>query len=192
MMPLKRIFVEHRSSIIPLVVVIAVNVLVYALVVYPKGRQQAASVDRAHEALGSRQAAERELAAAHALIEGKSRAKEELATFYDKVLPANLTAARRLTYATLPALAQKANVRLAERSTEIDSSTKKDARLGSLKIRMVLEGDYEHLRQYIYALESDPAFVIIDDVALSQSDPAKPLTLTLGLSAYYRLGANGV
>jgi hypothetical protein len=191
MMPLKRIFVEHRSSIIPLVVVIAVNVLVYALVVYPKGRQQAASVDRAHEALASRQAAERELAAAHALIEGKSRAKEELATFYDKVLPGNLTAARRLTYATLPALADKTNVKLAERTTEVDAN-QKDSRLGRLKIHMVLEGDYEHLRKYIYELESDPAFVIIDDVALSQSDPAKPLTLTLGLSAYYRLGANGV
>jgi hypothetical protein len=191
MMPLKRIFVEHRSSIIPLVVVIAVNVLVYALVVYPKGRQQAASVDRAHEALASRQAAERELAAAHALIEGKSRAKEELATFYDKVLPGNLTAARRLTYATLPALADKTNVKLAERTTEVDAN-RKDSRLGRLKIHMVLEGDYEHLRKYIYELESDPAFVIIDDVALSQSDPAKPLTLTLGLSAYYRLGANGV
>jgi len=98
MMPLKRIFAEHRSSIIPLVAAIAVNVLVYALVVYPKGRQQAASADRAHEAVVSRQAAERELAAAHALIEGKSRATEELATFYDKVLPPDISSARRLTY----------------------------------------------------------------------------------------------
>ena len=34
--------------------------------------------------------------------------------------------------------------------------------------------------------------MIIDDVTLSQTDPTKPLTLTLDLSTYYRLGANGV
>jgi hypothetical protein len=56
---------------------------------------------------------------------------------------------------------------------------------------MLLEGDYEHLRRFIYELETSPAFVIIDDVTLAQNDPEKPLTLTLELSAYYRLGANG-
>ena len=56
---------------------------------------------------------------------------------------------------------------------------------------MVLEGDYASVRQFIYELETTPAFVIIDDVTLAQNDPAKPLTLTLELSAYYRLGANG-
>ena len=39
-----------------------------------------------------------------ALVTGKSRADQELSTFYDKVLPADLSAARRLTYATLPKL----------------------------------------------------------------------------------------
>jgi Tfp pilus assembly protein PilO len=189
---LKRILAEKRAVVIPLAVVIVVNVLVYVLVVYPKGRQQAATVDRANAAASSRQAAERELAGARALVEGKARATQELATFYDKVLPADLTAARHLTYATMPALAQKTNVTLAERRTDPDTAIKKGDRLGRLRIRMMLQGDYEHLRQFIYGLESASAFVIIDDVTLSQSDPAKPLTLTLGLSAYYRLGANGI
>ena len=56
---------------------------------------------------------------------------------------------------------------------------------------MVLQGDYESFRQFIYELESAPEFVIIDDVTLAQNDPTKPLTLTLQLSTYYRLGANG-
>ena len=34
---------------------------------------------------------------------------------------------------------------------------------------MVLQGDYESLRQFIYALESAPEFVIIDDVTLSRA-----------------------
>ena len=56
---------------------------------------------------------------------------------------------------------------------------------------MVLQGDYESLRQFIYELESAPEFVIIDDVTLAQSDADKPLTLSLELSTYYRLGPNG-
>jgi Tfp pilus assembly protein PilO len=68
---------------------------------------------------------------------------------------------------------------------------KRDARVGRWKIRTELQGDYENLRQFIYALESAPEFVIIDDVTLSQNDAGKPLTLTLELSTYFRLGSNG-
>ncbi len=189
---LKRILAEKRSILIPLAAALAVNVLVYALVVYPKGRQEAATVDRANAAAASRQSAEREVAAARALVEGKSRAAQELATFYHDVLPADLTAARRMTYNTLPALAKKTNVTWDQRRTEVDTATQKDERLGRLKISMLLQGDYESLRRFIYELESAPEFVIIDDVTLSQSDATKPLTLTLELSAYYRLGANGL
>ena len=35
-----------------------------------------------------------------------------------------------------------------------------------MTIRMVLQGDYENLRQFIFELESAPEFVIIDDVTL--------------------------
>ena len=55
---------------------------------------------------------------------------------------------------------------------------------------MQFQGDYESFRQFIFALESAPEFVIIDDVTLAQSDASKPLTLTLELSTYFRLGAN--
>jgi Tfp pilus assembly protein PilO len=188
---LKRILVEKRAIVIPLAAVIAANVLVYALIVYPKQRQQAATVDRANAAAVARRTAEREQTAARDLVEGKARAAQELATFYDKVLPADLTAARRMTYTTLPALAKKTNVEWAERRTEVDAA-KKDERLGRLKINMLLQGDYESLRRFIYELESASEFVIIDDVTLSQSDPAKPLSLALELSAYYRLAPNGI
>ncbi len=54
---------------------------------------------------------------------------------------------------------------------------------------MVLQGEYENIRRFVYELETAPEFVIIDDVTLTQADAAKPLTLTLELSTYYRLGA---
>ncbi len=84
---------------------------------------------------------------ARALVAGKTHADEELNAFYEKVLPSDLAAARRLTYASLPALARRTNVKYEERRTEIEEP-EKDARLGHLQIRMVLQSDYERLPQF--------------------------------------------
>lgn len=190
-MPLwKRIVVEKRALIVPLVLGVIGNLAAYALWVYPLGVKSAGAADRAAAAAQSLQGAERELANARALVTGKSRADQELATFFDKVLPADLPSARSLTYSTLPALAKKTNVKLVDRRFEVEK-VEKNARLGLLKVHTAWQCDYESFRQFIYALESASPFVIIDDVSLAQSDPAKPLTLIMELSTYFRLGANG-
>ena len=190
---LQRVFADKRPVIGSIAIILLANLAVFAFAVYPLSRRQAGVAERAAAAAEARKAAEDELAAARALVEGKSRAEEELTTFYEKVLPANMSAARRMTYATLPALARKTNVTFSERRTEIEQSeTAEGGKLGHLSIRMLLEGDYESIRKFIYELESAPEFVIIDDVTLAQSDPARPLSLTVALSAYYRLGSNGI
>jgi hypothetical protein len=186
----KRILVEKRALIVPLVLGLFANAAAYGLWVYPLGVKSEGAADRAVAATQSLHAAERELSAARDLVTGKSRADQELATFFDKVLPADLPSARNLTYATLPALAKKANVKMIDRRFEV-VKPEKNARLGLLKIRTSWQGDYESFRQFIYALESASPFVIIDDVSLAQTDPNKPLTLLLELSTYYRLAANG-
>jgi hypothetical protein len=189
----QRVLREHRQYLWPLAAALLINAAVYAFVVYPLGVKSATAVDRAAAAAGVRAAAERELAAATALVSGKSAADRELATFYQKVLPPSLDAARRLTYAKLPALARKANVKFEERRSDIDQQQQrqKNARLGRLQTRIVLEGGYESLRQLLYELEITPEFLILDDVAVTQPEANKPLTLTLDVSTYYRLGANG-
>jgi hypothetical protein len=186
----KRILIEKRALILPLALGLVGNIAAYGLWVYPLGVKSAGAADRAAAASQSLQAAERELGAARDLVTGKARADQELATFFDKVLPADLPSARNLTYATLPALAKKANVKMIDRRFEI-AKTEKNARLGLLKIHTAWQGDYESFRQFIYALESSSPFVIIDDVALAQADPDRPLTLQMELSTYYRLAANG-
>ena len=186
----RRILVEKRALIIPLALGIVLNIAAYALVVYPLGVRSVGAADRAVAATETLRAAERDVAAARALVMGKSRADEELATFYDKVLPADQTAARRLTYASLPMLARKANVKFLDRHTDVEPLLK-DARLGLLKVRTQFQCDYESFRRFIFELESAPEFVIIDDVTIMQNDPTRPLTLSLQLSTYYRLGANG-
>jgi hypothetical protein len=186
----KRILVEKRSFLIPLALAIVVNLAVYAFVVYPLGVKSAGAADRAAAAAVSLKAAERDQTAARALVSGKSRAEEEITTFYNKVLPSDLIAARRLTYSSLPSLAKKSNVRFERRSFDLDPPLKA-ARVGRLQIRVALQGEWQSFRQFIYELERAPEFVIIDNVTLAQSEPTKPLLFTLELSTYYRLDANG-
>jgi len=186
----RRIFVEKRALIIPVALGVVLNIAAYLFVVRPLALKSAGVADRAIAARQALTLAERDLAAARALVTGTSRADEELATFYEQVLPSDQNSARRLTYLSLYHLARKMNVKFLDRKTEVEPP-KRDARVGRWKIRTELQGDYENLRQFIYALESAPEFVIIDDVTLSQNDATKPLTLTIELSSYYRLDAHG-
>jgi hypothetical protein len=186
----RRIFVEKRVLIIPVALGVILNIAAYLFVVRPLAVKSAGVADRAIAARQALTLAERDLAAARALVTGTSRADEELATFYEQVLPADQNSARRITYLSIYHLARKMNVKFLDRKTEVEAP-KRDARVGRWKIRTELQGDYENLRQFIYALESAPEFVIIDDVTLSQNDAAKPLTLTIELSSYYRLDAHG-
>ena len=188
---LKRIVTEKRGLIVPLVVALLINIGVYGLVVYPLGVKSATAADRAVAAERARVAAERDMASADALVTGKARADQELATFYQKVLPANLDEARRMTYARLPALAKKADMRFTQRHAELDIQLEKTSQLGRVRTLMVLEGSYESVRQFLYELETTPEFIIVDDVSLGQPEPGKPVTLQLEVSTYYRQGPNG-
>src|SRR5712692_1175116 len=100
-----------------------------------------------------------------------------------------------MTYAWVPSLASRANVQTLSRHQEPeerrDRDEQKGSQFGRLKMRVILQGDYEGIRRFLYALETAPQFVIIDDVSLVQAEANKPLTLTLELSTYYRLGADG-
>ena len=191
---LKRIAAEKRPIVLPLAVAILANILAYGFIVYPLSVKSAGAADRAATAQKARQEAEREESLARALVSGKSRADEELSSFYQKVLPADQSAARRMTYATLPALARRTNVRYDERRFNVEDVRSSDpgATLKHLSIRMILQGEYENLREFIYQLESAPDFLIIDDVTLVEGNSEGGLqTLTIELSTYFRQRPNG-
>jgi hypothetical protein len=102
------------------------------------------------------------------------------------VLPSNLDQARRMTYARLPVLARKANMRLTQRQLGKDQELERTSpNLGRLRTQMTLEGGYESVRQFLFELETTPDFIIVDDVSLGQSEANKPVTLTVALSTYY-------
>ena len=186
----KRVISEKRSVVLPLAIAALANAAVYGLVVYPLGVKSAGAANRADVAARTLKAAEEDLANARALVSGKSRAEQELSTFYDKVLPANLAAAVRLTYLPLTNVAKKSNVKLVQRRIET-IGPEKDTRLGRLHIFAALQGDYEAFRHFIYELETAPEFVILDHVSVAQPELGKPLTFTLELSTYYHVTNNG-
>jgi len=185
----RRIIAENRFTVMTLSLALLANLLAYVLIVRPLEAKSTGAADRAGAAENSLRAAEGEMAQSEGLVKGKANADQELDAFYKKVLPSDMTAARRMTYASLPALAKKAGVRYEARTTSIDA-VDREGHLEKMSIRMILEGDYTSLRQFIYALEVAPEFVIIDDVTLVQANGNDPLRLTIDLSTYYRLPPN--
>jgi len=185
----RRIIAENRLTVMTLSLALLANLLAYVLIVRPLEAKSTGAADRAGAADNSLRAAEGEMAQSDGLLKGKANADQELDAFYKKVLPSDMTAARRMTYASLPALAKKAGVRYEARTTSIEA-VDREGHLEKMSIRMILEGDYASLRQFIYALEVAPEFVIIDDVTLVQANGNDPLRLTIDLSTYYRLPPN--
>jgi Tfp pilus assembly protein PilO len=188
---LKRVFAEKRALAIPLFLVLLANILAYVIVVYPLGVKSVGARDRAITAASAVQTAEADQASAKELVSGKARAEQELAMFYGKVLPSDLAAARRVTYARLPTLARKSSVRYQAGTFDVDPDLR-NARLGRLHTRMTLEGSYENIRHFIYDLETSSEFVIVDDVTLAQTETTAPVSATLELSTYYRNRSNGI
>jgi hypothetical protein len=192
----RRIFGEKRGLILALAAGLLANVLVYAFYVRPLAVQAATVADRAAAAADARRAAQREETLARALVEGKSTADEQLNSFYQKVLPADETAAQRMTYASLPAIAGKANVlynsrRWSDEERDKDKELLKNAQLGHLAMRMGLHGDWNDIRSFIYQVENSPSFWVIDAVTLLEGKDNEPLSLTLDLSTYFHQRPSG-
>ena len=182
--PLQRIIREHRRVIIPLAVVLGLNVVVYAAVVYPLGQRVANIEQRDRTAENQLRAAERDFSQANGTLTGKDRATTELATFYNDVLPPDLAGARRLTHLRLAQLARQSDLKFVRATFE--SVSPKESTLTQLKIEMVLSGTYANVRGFIHQLETAPEFVVIDNIELGQGADGGPLGVTLHLSTYYR------
>jgi hypothetical protein len=182
---LSRILQEKRTAVLLLAIGLVGNLLVYVTLVQPRGIRAAGVVDRAAAAARSRTAAVRDEELARGLVTGSSRADDELEVFYGKMLPASRDEARRMLDKNLPAMADETDVRWLKRTSEI-ADVGNDARLGQVTVNMVLQGDYDDLCDFLYAVESAPEFIVVDDVALSEGQANEPLTLIVRLSTFFR------
>ena len=185
---LRRAFDEHRRVFVPLLALLALNIVAYAVLVYPLSQRVANVAQRNEAAARALTAARAEYAQATGTVTGKSRASTELATFYTKVLPPDLPGARRLTYLRLAQLAREAGVQIGHETLEPDSARK--GTLARLKGTMDLVGSYAAIRRFIHELEIAPEFVVLDNVALSEDPGGENLRVQIALSTYYRNAAS--
>lgn len=186
-----RIFREKRALIWPLLLVLAANVVVYALVVYPLSQKVAAGEQEAAAAAAALAAARRDHQNARATVEGKTQADQELKRFYEEILPPDLSGARRITFLPVQQQAMASNLRVERRSS--DPSAVRESTLRKLTQVAVLTGDYRDIRQFIYRLETAPEFLVLENVSLAQNENRSGggVTVTVQIATYYRTGADG-
>jgi Tfp pilus assembly protein PilO len=184
----RRALAEHRRFVVPLVIALAVNVLVYVFFVFPLAQRVANVEQRNQQAGQALTAAQADFAQANGTLTGKDRAATELATFYKDVLPPDLSGARRLTQLRLRQLARESDL-MFDRDQYAEEEVR-DSSLRRLRIRMVLSGDYEDMRTFIHQLEAAPEFVVIDNIELAGgADNSNAQVVTLEMSTYYRNAA---
>jgi hypothetical protein len=186
MMDSSRIFAEKRRLILPIAIAAIVNLAVYAIVIYPRTSSAGMLEQRAQQAAVARARAAADLRDAEAMQTGQNRAAQQLARFYDEVLPQGQEGARRITYRRLAALADESNLDYDRRMMAINKD--RESALEQMDMTMVLEGEYRDVRRFIHALETAPEFVVIDSIGLVQGEKDAPLTLTVKLLTYYKAG----
>jgi hypothetical protein len=186
----RRIFAENRRLIYPLLGVVLVNLALFVAVVYPLSLKVANGERDAQNAASARRAAQAEFDAARATATGKVTADAELKKFYSAVLPADLSAARRLLYAKIDKLESSSNVKPGRK--DFEETQQRGSQLGKLTANVVLTGEYRDIRRFIHDLETAPEFLIIENVAVSQgSERDRGLTVAVKVATYFRLGNDG-
>lgn len=187
MIAFDRVFREKRSLMLPLLIALAVNVALLVLAVLPLRQNVASEETRAVAAAADRATAEQAFARAEAIVNGKARADKELARFYGQILPADQSSARRIAYLNLQQLAKAAGLAVSQHNTPVPRETEDAAALTKYTTEMTLSGSYRGIRQFIHAVESQPAFLVIESLDLaSDGGRDQPLAVTIRLATYFR------
>jgi len=181
---IRRIAREHRHLVIPIVVLVALNAVLYGAFIFRLSRRVGNVTERTQQAENELATARFAHTRAAGALNGKSSASRELDRFYRTVLPADLVAARRLVFPRLETLAEQVDLRASNAAW--DQVKERDRTLQELKIHMQLTGSYAGIRDFIHRLERSPEFVVIERVVLKENTDAAPLSLQIDLSTYYK------
>jgi hypothetical protein len=191
-MTFARVLTEKRRIVVPLVIAVLANVLLYAVVVFPLGRQVASAEAEANTQHDLLNKARQDHRAAKATVTGKQQADAALQKFYKDVLPASASVARTLTYTRLSQLAEQANVRLEQGANTVERE--KGSTLSKSTTTYMLVGDYRAVRKFIYSLETTPEFVVLENVGLTspgEQAAGRELAMRLEIATYFRSGNVG-
>ena len=183
----RRILREKRRLVVLLVAGVLINVGLFALVVLPLSNRVSGAEAEARNATAALVTARNEYAAARATVTGKTTADAELQKFYEEVLPPDLSGARRITYIKIDQLARQMDLKVGTK--RFDVRTERESLLGKAIVNFPLSGEYRGVRRFIYALETSPEFLVLENVALAQGDErTRGLNVSVQLATYYRAG----
>jgi Tfp pilus assembly protein PilO len=190
MTPVRRIMAEHQAFIWALALGLVANVLVFMLIVYPLSQRVAGGEAAAAESAAALREARAAHADARATVEGKGQADLQLQKFYDEILPADMSAARRMTYLMTDQLASR--IGLLQRGRQFSDAAVRDSSLGKLTMALSLSGDYAQIRRFIHDLEMAPDFLVLEHVELSQVEgQARGIDVNVQIATYYRMRVHG-
>lgn len=187
MIAIDRLMAEKRGWMVGVAMLAIGNALVYALGVLPLGARVTATEERARNAERDVAAAAAQLDQAKRTVEGRVRANEQLRRFYAEVLPADQSVAREVTYLRLAQLAREAHLGFDRRTFGLEEE--KTSALTRLDMSMELLGEYNEIRDFVYAVETAPEFVIIRSMSLQQNErEGTRLRLSFDVSTFFRAG----
>jgi hypothetical protein len=186
----RRIAVENRRFIYPIVAALVLNAALFVALVYPLSLRVAGGQQSAQTAADALAGARNDYESAKATVSGRASADLELKKFYGAVLPPDLSAARRLIYPKIQEIAERTSVRPATQSME--DEYERGSSLGRLTATVSLTGEYRNIRRLIYELETAPAFLILEKVDLSQqAERDRGLNVVVKISTYFRAASEG-
>jgi Tfp pilus assembly protein PilO len=183
--PLSRIIREHRAALLPLALVLAINIVVLAVVVWPLSQRVTTNESRAVAAERAQAVANADFKRVESALQGTARASTDLETFYGRILPTDITAARRMTHLRFQQKAREHGVRYQRGTTAEDPV--EDSSLSRLSVSVALTGQYDDIRSLLYDLENSDDFFVIENVSLTEgNDEENELSVALHVSTYYR------
>lgn len=185
-----RIVSENRRAVWILAAGLALNIVLYAAVVYPLSGRVQSEQEQAGQATTELVAAQRAYAAARGTVTGKRQADEELDRFYRDVLPSDLSGARRTLFPNVERIARGANLTLYD--SQIAPEPAGDGELRKLTITLNLAGEYDDIRRFIHELETAPEFLALESLSVTQIEEGeRALNVTARVATYYRHAAHG-
>jgi len=187
-----RVYAERRAVVLPVLVLLVGNLAVLALGIWPLQRSVKAAEDEEYQALLDLEQARREDRDARMAETRKTEVDVELKKFYTEILPKDLASAQVATQLWLTRVAKQNGV-VFQQGTHRHAEVR-DSQLIKVTSEANLTGTYRDIRRFLFAVESAPEFVIIEEVQLgdtgagSAQNPTGELEIAIKAATYFVRG----
>jgi hypothetical protein len=184
----KRVYVERRGIVLPLIALIIGNVAALVLGVLPLRQSVASAQDAAFRATTGLEAARRENQAAKTARVRKDEADVELSKFYTEVLPKAPAEASYLTHLWLQRKARQFNIEFQTGLYKVEPI--RESQLSKATGNVILRGTYANIRRFLYDIETAQEFVVVEKVELGESgslqnDASGIIAITIDVATFF-------